>query len=564
MNFKEFKYERPNLEELTGKVEDLLHRFEAAKSLEEAEGCLREYNDLSGHLSTQLELASIRFSIDTRDEFYKKENDYWDEHEPMFEKLDFLFKKAVLASPYREELKKKLPETYFTMAQQDQDAFSEEIIEDLQKENQLSSEYDTLIASAQIDFQGKTYTLAQLGALTESPDRELRKAASEASWGFFEENEEKFDRIFDDMVKTRTAIAKKLGFDSFVDLAYLRMHRMGWDRKDVEKYRKMIRETVVPVCNELYERQQKRLGLDKLAYYDLNLEYPEGNAKPEGSAEDTLEAGRSFYHELSEESGEFIDLMLDSGLMDVLAKTGKQSGGYMTFLPDYKVPFIFSNFNGTSGDINVLTHEAGHAFQGYQSRNIEPAELVMPTEECCEIHSMSMEFFAWPYIEKFCGEQADKYRFAHLADATKFLPYGALVDHFQHEVYEHPDMTPEERKACWRKLDKIYRPHLDFEDNRFADKGTWWFKQGHIWGAPFYYIDYTLAQVCAFQFWSRLQKKDPEAWTDYLKLCRVGGTKPFLKLIKEGNLKSPFQEGVLADLMKEIGQWLKEHDTVQE
>jgi M3 family oligoendopeptidase len=247
--------------------------------------------------------------------------------------------------------------------------------------------------------------------------------------------------------------------------------------------------------------------------------------------------------------------------MDLIAKPGKESGGYMTYIADFQSPFIFANFNGTSGDVDVLTHEAGHAFQGYLSRHIQIPEVMMPTHESCEIHSMSMEFITWPYMEKFFGEKADKYRFTHLSDALEFLPYGALVDHYQHEVYENPDMTPEERKAVWRKLDKMYRPHLDFDGNDFMEKGVWWYRQGHIFQSPLYYIDYTLAQACAFQFWKRVHvDKDPKAWDDYLAICKVGGTQSFLDIVKTAGLVSPFEEGCLKNIIGDIDKWLESID----
>ena len=355
-------------------------------------------------------------------------------------------------------------------------------------------------------------------------------------------------------------MAHKQGFDSFTEMGYARMQRLDYNQEMVANYRKQILEDVVPIANKLYKRQAKRLQVDKLAYYDVPLQFLDGNATPIGSFEDTIQTGQEMYHDLSVETGEFIDHMIDNELLDLIAKPGKQSGGYMTYLYDFESPFIFSNFNGTSGDVDVLTHEAGHAFQGYQSRHIEIPEVHMPTYEACEIHSMSMEFITWRYMDKFFGEQADKYRFAHLSDALEFLPYGVLVDHFQHEVYNNPDMTPDERKATWKKLDAQYRPHYDFSDNEFADKGTWWYRQGHIFESPFYYIDYTLAQVCAFQFWKRFNiDNDPEAWNDYLAICKVGGTQSFLEIVKTANLLSPFEDGTLKAIVGDIDTWLENH-----
>lgn len=561
MKFNEMKYERPDLDKVLSEGNTLLDTMEKAESLEEFKEAFDTFNQNSNTIQTMGTLCSIRHSINTADEFYEKETEFWDENIPMLQALDNRLAKIILSSKFKPELEEIYPKPYFLMLENAQKVFDESIIEDLQEENRLSTKYDKLIASAKIEFDGETRNLSQMGPYAQSTDREVRKAASEATWKFFEENEKEFDEIYDQMVKVRTKMAKKLGFDNFVEMGYLRMNRLDYNQEMVANYRKQILEEVVPVTNKLYKRQAERLGLDALKYYDVNLKFLDGNAKPTGTPEEIVAAGREMYHELSAETAEFIDLMIDNDLMDLVAKPNKRAGGYMSFLQDYKVPFIFSNFNGTSGDVDVLTHEAGHAFQGYQSRNIELSSVLMPTYESCEIHSMSMEFLTWPYMDKFFGDKADKYRFNHLSESLQFLPYGVLVDHFQHEVYNNPDMTPEERKAIWRKLDKQYRPHLDFEDNEFADKGTWWFKQGHIFSSPFYYIDYTLAQVCAFQFWKRkIIQNDNNAWKDYLHICQIGGTKTFTQIVDEANLISPFAEGCLSSVVKDIDNYLSNVD----
>ncbi len=301
----------------------------------------------------------------------------------------------------------------------------------------------------------------------------------------------------------------------------------------------------MPVANELRENQRIRLDLEHLYYYDLPFRFKSGNPKPQGSAKDIIQEGRAMYHALSTETGEFIDRMLDEGLMDLETHPGKAGGGYCSWIPKYKAPFIFSNFNGTSGDVDVLTHEAGHAFQAHMSKDFEIPEYVWPTMEAAEIHSMSMEFITWPWMDRFFGPEADKYRFMHLSDAFTFIPYGALVDEFQHVVYENPGLSPAERFTTWRELERKYLPYRDFSGNAYLEEGGFWQCQGHIYEAPFYYIDYTLAQVCAIQYWEKFQRNRGSAWPDYLKLCKAGGSAAFLELVKIGGLESPFDPGVL-------------------
>lgn len=561
MKFNEYQYIRPDVEKTSNEILALIEKFNNAKSLDDACATLLEIDNVHRNITTMSQIASIRFSINTKDEFYEKEDDFWNENAPLFASIGDKVSTAVLSSPFLEGLKERFPKTYFMQIENAKKAFSDEIIPLLQKENKLSSDYSKLIASAQIEYDGKTLTLSQFGPYTESLDRCVRKSASEAVTNFFLEHEKEFDKIYDELVKTRHEIAVKLGFKNFTELGYIRMNRFDYNEEMVATYRKEIVKYVVPIVKKLRERQAKRLGIDKLKNYDLALEYLSGNATPKLSSDEILKAGQKMYHELSKETAEFIDFMIEHDLFDVLSKPGKQGGGYCTYIPNYLSPFIFANFNGTSGDIDVLTHEAGHAFQIFKSRDITPQDVIWPTFETCEIHSMSMEFITWPWMENFFKEETEKYKFSHLASGITFLPYGVCVDHFQHEVYNNPNMTPEERKQTWLKLQALYLPDRDYSENDYLNRGNFWVRQGHIFSSPFYYIDYTLAQICAFQFWKRTQvDHDETAWTDYLNICSCGGSKTFLEVVALANLNSPFKEGALQETLSSIEQYLDNVD----
>ena len=560
VTFDQYTYNRPNFEEAKERFEGLLTAFKEADSMEQQSEAIAKINEFREFFSTQANLAFIRASIDTKDEFYQKERDYFDEVSPQLEELVTAYYKELVSSKFRNELEKKWGSQLFDLADYSIKAFSPEIIELMQQENKLSSEYSKLVASAQVEFDGKTLTLAQLGPYRESTDREIRKQALAASTQFFAGNEEKFDALFDKLVKVRHKIAVTLGYKNFVELGYIRMMRVDYNAAMVKKFRDQVRDFIVPLASRLYDRQAERIGVDSLKFYDESLNFISGNATPQGSAEWIIENGSKMYDELSPETGEFFRFLTDRKLMDVEAKTGKESGGYCTFIEEYNSPFIFSNFNGTSGDIDVLTHEAGHAFQIYSSRDIGIPEYLWPTYEACEIHSMSMEFFTWPWMEYFFKEQTEKYKFAHLSGALQFLPYGVAVDEFQHEIYENPEMTPTERKAAWSKIENIYLPHRDFDGNSYLEAGGFWQRQGHIYNSPFYYIDYTLAQICAFQFWKRSREDQESAWKDYLHLCQLGGSKSFTKLVAEANLISPFEEGCVESVIGTIEDYLNSVD----
>lgn len=556
MRFEDFAYTRPNMDEVERKYHAALAQFEAANSMEEQEAAIREINEVRNALSTDFNLVYIRHSIDTNDEFYKAEQDYLDEIEPLTKALDTKYYKALVKSPFRSQLEEKWGTQLFALADCELKTFDDSIIEDLQQENKLSTKYSKLVASAKINFQGEELTLAQLDPFTESTDREIRKQASEAKFGFFNENKEEFDEIFDQLVKLRTKIAQKLGYKDFVELGYARMARTDYTAEMVEKFRNQVKEYIVPLVEKLKKRQQERINVTELKYYDEGFNFNTGNATPKGTPEWIIENGKKMYEELSPETNEFFQFMIDKNLMDLVAKKGKEAGGYCTYIPNYKTPYIFSNFNGTSGDIDVLTHEAGHAFQVYMSRDFDVPEYNWPTYEACEIHSMSMEFFTWPWMELFFKGDTEKYKFSHLSGAISFLPYGVAVDEFQHFIYENPDITPAERNSAWREIERKYLPGRNYDGNSYLENGGFWQRQGHIYRSPFYYIDYTLAQICALQYWKLSQEEQEKAWSSYLQLCKQGGSKSFTELVKYADLRSPFEKGCVESVVGEIEAYL--------
>lgn len=561
MKFSEFIYERPNVEKISESFNLLLEKFNAAESFELQDAVMTEIISLRVEVESMGSIVSIRHTVDTTDKFYEEEQDYIDEVMPIYQGLIAKFYASIIKSKFRKELEQRHGKQLFSIAELTIKTFSPEIIGDLQEENRLSSEYTKLVASAKIMFEGEERNLAQMAPFAQSTDRAMRKRANEARYAFYSDNGATLDEIYDKLVKVRTTIAKKLGYKNFVGLGYARMLRADYNEEMVANYRRQVKESLVPVATKLRERQRQRLGLDELMYYDEKFTFKTGNAKPKGNSMWIQNNAKKMYNELSPETNEFFNFMVENELLDLDSKKGKAVGGYCTYISKYKSPFIFSNFNGTSGDVDVLTHEAGHAFQGYCSTKYEIPEYNFPTYEACEIHSMSMEFLTWPWMELFFEKDVDKYKFSHLSEALLFIPYGVSVDEFQHFVYNNPEATPTERKHAWRDIEKKYLPHRKYEDNDFLEEGGYWQQQLHIYGMPFYYIDYTLAQVCAFQFWSKTRKDSKLAWEDYLRLCKAGGSKSFLELVKLANLTSPFENGCIEGVIDTIDKWL---DTVDD
>lgn len=557
MKFSEMPYKRVDFEEVERELNALMEEFDRAKSGEEQFAVHQRFYALNDRVDTQFTIAHIRFDIDTTDSFYEEEKKYYDEKLPIYSNLVLAYQRKLYESPYREYLEGKIGKVAFKNMEIAQKAMDEKLIPLMQEENNLVTEYSKLIAGAKIPFHGEELNLSLLRPYLVNEDRQVREEAWAKFSAFFEENADRLDELYDSLVKNRTEQARRLGYENYLELGYYRMGRNCYGKDEVEAYRRQVKQDFVPFAERLHERRRQRLGLEKLSYIDSNVYFKEGNPAPAGTPAEILAAGQQMYSELSPETKEFYDFMMENELFDVLGRKTKRAGGYMTYMPDYHSPFVFANFNGTSSDVDVITHECGHAFQGYLSGRDPIREHADIGMETAEIHSMSMEFFTQDWMPLFFGDRAQDYIEMHLEDAAAFIPYGCMVDEFQHIVYENPDMTPDQRHAAWLKLEKEYRPHMDYGDNKFFGKGGFWQKQTHIYGSPLYYIDYCLAQTCALQYKVKMDENYEAAWQSYLKLCKLSASDFFTNMIKEVGLDNPFEPGCMKNIVQKLEKYVK-------
>lgn len=561
MKFSEMPYNRIDMKSLSAKSDAIIDALNNAETFEQADKAFNDYNNLMVDVSTNINLVLIRNHIDTTDEFYDKEQEYNNTILPELEEMQQKFALSIYDNKFKPQFTEKYSEVYFKNIEVALKSFSPEISPELQADNKLCSEYSKLCASAQIDFDGKKLTVPQMSPYMQSIDNNVRKAAWNALGTWYNSVGEQLDEIYDKLVKERTAAAKKMGYDNFVELGYYRMGRNCYDKNDVEKFRNAVAKYITPIVCEMKQQQAKRMGVSyPMTVCDDSVQFRSGNPKPQVSSEELLELGKKFYHELSPETAEFIDAMYENEMLDVLSKSGKANGGFCDKLPNYKLPFIFANFNGTSHDVEVLTHEAGHAFAYYRAKDVVPYELSWGTMESCEIHSMSMEFFAWPWCDSFFKGDTRKYYYTHLGGALELLPYVVQVDHFQHEMYEHPELTPAQRHETWKRLEAHYRPWLTYDETPFYGEGRQWQRQQHIYLNPFYYIDYALAQTVALEFWTIMQKDPKNAWERYMKLISKAGTQTFRGLVETAGLDIPFDESALQKVAETAHSWLKTYD----
>lgn len=556
MRFEDLVYDRPDFDGLVGEISSLLDGLSRSKDREEFFSLHKKIEDSFLKIDELYNIVSIRNSINTKDEFYDGELKLFYEHMPRFDELKHRLGTIRLESKFRSDFEEKYGKTITMRDKLQEDTFDPSIMEDRVSESKLVNEYYKLTGGAEIEFRGEIKNISGLLAITQDRDRDTRREAFEALNGWFAANMESLDRIYDDLVKIRTKIANKLGFETYTPVAYKLMGRLDWDSSDAKKYREQILEHIVPLSQKIYADQAQRIGIENMKYFDLPLSFLSGNPKPIGDEDLLVAKALEMYKELSEETGEFFEAMIDKGMMDLTTKDGKAPGGYMTSLPLTQMPFIFSNFNGTSGDVDVLTHEAGHAFQGYLTRDMYPSENNDLTMEIAETHSMSMEFFTHPWMEKFFGEDSEKYYYDHIASAIKFIPYGASIDEFQEYVYANPSASPKERRAKYREIEKKYLPHLDYDGNEYLENGGRWQRQLHLYTDPFYYIDYTIAQINAFQYFVMDMENHEKAWDSYIKLCKISAKLPTKEALREVGLESPFDDGTIEKILPKLTSYL--------
>lgn len=556
--FSELEYVRPDMEKAGEAVKACVKAMKTAASYAEFRDAYMEYVKLDTELATAKSIAHIRNTVNLMDEYYEKEMAYFNAEMPKYQLLVKEMGTVILESPFKKDMEAEFGRILIQNLEAGQLLSGEAVVEDKVKEADLASLYSKTVAAASADFHGEKLNTYGLLKHMQSTDRTERREAFLAWAGLFESIAPEIDRIYDGLVKLRAGMAEKLGFENFVPMGYLARRRYDYTAKELSVFRKQVREVIVPACEALFERQREALGLDKLYYYDESVGSPEGNPVPVGGRDYLVAQAQKMYRELSPESGEFFDFMVQYDLFDLEAKKGKRVGGYCTTLPLYHAPFIFSNFNGTEADVNVLTHEAGHAFAGFTAAKFQKLpELCHSTSEINEIHSMGMELWTYPWMELFFGEQADQYRREHLADALKKIPYMVCVDEYQHRVYEKPDMTAMERRKVWRELEKIYMPWRDYDGNEFLENGGFWMQKQHIFLYPFYYVDYAMAQIGAFEFYTKMKENRTAAWEDYYNLCKAGGSKGYFDLLAEAKLHNALEEGAvreaLAGVLAELG-----------
>lgn len=554
---KDLPYKRYTIEEMRTAFAAFDKAVSEAKCADDVIAARNEFMKAQTEYQTAASLSNCRYTLNTRDEFYLGEMNYYDENGPLFEEIGNKYAEVMLGNKFRKEVEAKMNPLIFKGLEIVEKCYNSCIEEEKKQENALVTEYSQLMSQIAIKWRGEDKPLSYVRGFLEDSDREVRREACIALGEGLDAHKAELDELFDKLVKNRDLQAKKMGYKNFVELGYYRMARLDYDRKMVEAFRKNVAKSLVPVVAEVKKEIAADMGIDRITFYD-DAVYTADDPRPILDKDGIFKAAQKMYDDMRPEIGEFMRSMQEAEAFDVDARDGKWGGGYCTEFDKFKQTFILANFNGSSGDVDVMTHEFGHAFAMNQQFYTGDPELGVGGMETAECHSMSMEFFSWKYMDLFFGENADKYRLKHLLSSLCFIPYGVAVDEFQHIVYENPEMTPAERLDVWKALEKKYRPYLDIEGLPFIGEGRRWQYQMHIYESPFYYIDYTLAQTVALGFLIEMRKDYENALDRYVAFAKKGGTEPFSKLVAEAGLANPFGDGTLDAIASEILKIVKE------
>lgn len=536
---------------LRARYDELLAACDAAGGERDAwiELVLRT-SELESFIGSHGSRATIAYRQDTADEAAQAELERWNrEIRPVVSDCSVEVARRIVDSPCRDALAAHFGPGLLALAEaacRSHDPVNTAL------RSQLS---DVLMRQTKIFGQGKItwrgeehpFSFARKAAF--DTDREERHAAWRSKVDYVRGQEDALQEVFDEALVLRRKMADNLGM-SFTELRYLEMCRFDWTPEDAAKVRAAIERHVVPVASALQLRQAEALGTERLHPADeaiQPIEAPELRVEVDGQ----LDAATRTFDAMGDDFGGPWRMLVEEGLVDLPARAGKGPGAFCSGFPFERTPFIFCNSVGVADDVKTLVHEYGHALQGWRSREIEPVDLQHPTMEACEIHSMTLELLALPYLEPFFGaDQLDHVRLEHLRTTLDSVPYMAAIDELQHRIYDE-DLDAEGRAAAWRDVAARYQPAIDWDaDEWYA--GARWIFQLHVFQYPFYYLDYALARMVSWELWLRSLEDEQAALATYLQLCDLGGTKPFRQLVVEAGLGDPFDEATLDRTMTRL------------
>lgn len=422
----------------------------------------------------------------------------------------------------------------------------------------LDQKYAQICGAMTVDFDGEERTMPQMGRYVESTDRELREGA----WRGIAErrlaDRDAIEDIFDAMVEKREHLAKNAGFENFRDFQHERMHRYDYTPQDCFKFHEAVERFCVPVLKTTTESRRTALGLDDLRPWDLSVDVKGRQPlRPFEGADQLVDRSSKVFHRMDTRLGEMFDELRTGDCLDLETRKGKAPGGYQYQRERSRQPFIFMNAAGLQRDLTTMVHEAGHAFHSMVCRGEPILAYRSAPMEFCEVASMAQELLTFPYLDEFYSEEdANRARRDELEGMAKILPWIATIDAFQHWIYTNPGHSRSSRTDKWLELDERFGSPVDWTGLDDA-RASMWQRQLHLFGVPFYYIEYGIAQLGALQVWCNSLENEKGAIDRYLDGLGLGGSKPLPELFETAGASFDFGPDTVGPLMERVANELE-------
>ena len=550
-----------NLEPLT---RDLLERELSCSGC--LENLISDSSKLAEHVSETGALLYIGMTCDTESEEKKGSFlEFVSNVRPKLSEFSDSLNRRIVNHPSVDDL----PERYDLMLRgmrNDIEIFRKENIPLGVRQTELVTEAQSINGAMTVDFHGEEMTFPQMSKFLESNDRTERQAAWTTMAGRRMEDNERLSEIFDELISIRHQIALNAGFESYTQYMFRAMHRFDYTIEDCLEFHDSVESVCIPILNEINMNRKAGLEISELRPWDVNEKGGSGPdihgkdpLRPFHTVEEMVEKLSEMFNEISEDLGGKFDTLVEMDTLDLDTRKGKAPGGYQYYLEKSRVPFIFMNAAGLQGDLETMIHEAGHAFHSLYCGHLELIDERDYPIEFAEVASMSMELLTQPWWDKFYENEEDaaRARRTHLEGVVFLLPWIATIDSFQHWIYANPGHSREERAEVWLSIrdkfgsDMNWTGHTDFRE-------VSWQQQGHLFGVPFYYIEYGIAQLGSLQLW-KTQMEDPQkALNDYANAMSLGNTKTLPELFEAADLKLGFDEEHFLSLLGMVESELSE------
>ncbi|HEU5125999.1 MAG TPA: M3 family oligoendopeptidase [Verrucomicrobiae bacterium] len=531
--------------------EQLEARVPQCASIAELEQWLIDWSELSAALDQESSTRYIAMTCHTDNpEAEKAYLHFVEKIEPEIKPRQFALSQKFIDHPLREQLPKQRFEVFDRDTRNQVELFRPENVALETEEARLSQQYQKLSGSLTVIFRGEERTLVQMGRFLEEPDQGLRKEAWEVVANRRLQEADKFEEIFDRLIKVRQQIAKNAGFDNYRDYAFRRMGRFDYTAADCEKFHHAVETVIMPVVRELQADRRKALNVEALRPWDLAVDpLNRPPLKPFEQVDQMVSRTQKIFDQLDGELASGFQQMQDLRLLDLANRKGKAPGGYQSTLAESRLPFIFMNAVGLQRDVETILHEAGHAFHALATRAEDLYAYRSAPIEFCEVASMSMELLGNEFIEEFYStDDSRRACRTHLEGIIGIFPWIATVDAFQHWIYTHPGHTRAERSLAWLELMDRFGGDVDWSGYD-KSRAYLWHRQLHIFLHPFYYIEYGIAQLGALQVWANSKQDKAKALNAYKNSLELGGSRPLPELFQAAGAKFQFDAPTIKPLM---------------